>query len=165
MQAGCPFSCPCCCTPPHLSPYLQKKSSRLQMRIFLLNRLRYAWKYGMTSVIVYNIFFYFFFLIWKNKAHTLFHFNSAGMHFPSHDSQGYNLLQTWCSRGCSTNSLVINLFINSLTNKPFSSKSSKHHNSQTARAKALNIWYHVHHPCCVMCHTSHMSHVRWHHYS
>ena len=52
--------------------YHQKKSSRLQMRILLFNRLRYAWKDIMTSVIVYNVLFKVLmseaiFLSWKIK--------------------------------------------------------------------------------------------------
>ena len=49
---------------------------------------------------------------------------------------------------------------------PFSSKSSKHHNSKTVWSRDLKYWNNVHHPLCVMCHVScvmcHMSHVMCH---
>ena len=54
-------------------------------------------------------------------------------------------------RGCSTNTFVINWF----GEWSFSSKYSKHHNSQTARE--LKFWENVHPTPSVMCHVSHVS--------
>ena len=51
-----------------VTAYLQKKFSRLQMKIFLLNRLRYARAGRMTNVIAYNMFF---FIIWMSKGFLL----------------------------------------------------------------------------------------------
>ena len=39
---------------------------------------------------------------------------------------------------------------------PFSSQSSKHHNSQAVRARDLKLWENTNHPPCVMCHMSHV---------
>ena len=61
--------------------------------------------------------------------------------------------QTWCSRGCSTNTFVIHQLIHELTNSFFSSKSSRHLHSLTKWAK---FWEHVHFPPCV---TRQMSYV------
>ena len=44
-----------------------------------------------------------------------------------------------CSRGCSTNTVVINSFIKTVSKSPFSSQSSKHHNSQTVRARHMKF--------------------------
>ena len=53
-----------------------------------------------------------------------------------------------------------------MTEWPFSSQSSKHHNSQTIRARDLKFWHNDHHPLCVLCHMScvmcHVSHVTCH---
>ena len=54
----------------------------------------------------------------------------------------------------------------SVSQSSFSSQSSKHHNSQTLRARDLKFWHNDHHPLCVLCHmscvTCHMLHVTCH---
>ena len=61
-----------------------------------------------------------------------------------------------CSQACSTISIVTHW----LNNSSFVEISSKHHNSQTVRARDLTFWHNVLHPLCVMCHLSHvMCHV------
>ena len=70
--------------------------------------------------------------------------------------------------------------INWLSHSSFSSRSSKHYNSQTVRARELKFWENIHPTPCVMCHVScvmchmlfvtchlspvtcHLSHVTWH---
>ena len=48
----------------------------------------------------------------------------------------------------------------------FSSQSSKHHNSQTVRARDLKFWENVHPILCIICHmslvTCHLSPVTYH---
>ena len=68
-----------------------------------------------------------------------------------------NFKQTLCSRGSST----ITFVTRSLIQWPFSSKPSKHHYTQTVRARELTCWENVHppprvtwHMSCVMCHVS-----------
>ena len=46
------------------------------------------------------------------------------------------------------------LLIHSVSQWSFSLQSSKHHNSQTVRARDLKFWDNVHHPLCVTCHMS-----------
>ena len=50
--------------------------------------------------------------------------------------------QTRCSRGCSTNTFVMDWF----SQRSFSSRSSKYHKSQTGRARGLKFWENVHPP-------------------
>ena len=50
-----------------------------------------------------------------------------------------------------------------MSQSAFSSKSSKYHRTQTARARELKFWEYVHPPQHVTCHMSHdMSHVTCH---
>ena len=54
-------------------------------------------------------------------------------------------------------------FIYSVTHwVPFSSQSSKHHNSQIVRARDLKFLHNVHHPLCVMWHASNVTCHMWH---
>ena len=50
--------------------------------------------------------------------------------------------------------------INKVTQSSFSSKSSKYPHSQIVRARDLKCWDNVHHPLCVTCHLSHVTHQR-----
>ena len=63
-----------------------------------------------------------------------------------------NYYQTRCSRGCSTNTFVIN----SVSESAFSSKSPKYHKSQIVRAGELKFWENVspHNIWHVTCHVS-----------
>ena len=64
-----------------------------------------------------------------------------------------NFYQTQCSRSCSTNTPVID----SVSKWSFSSKSSKHHHSQTVGATNLKYWHNGHHcTCYVSCVTCHV---------
>ena len=65
--------------------------------------------------------------------------------------------QTLWIRGCSTNSLVINWFTDSLIESSFSSKFSRHHKFQTIRAWELTFWENFHPPPCVKCPMSHVT--------
>ena len=66
-------------------------------------------------------------------------------------------------RPCSTNTFVINSFIQSLSHWAFASKSSKYHKSQTQRDRELIFWENVQpsqHVTCYMSHvTCHVSHT------
>ena len=53
-----------------------------------------------------------------------------------------------------TPSSLIIWFIHSVIQSSFYSQSSKHHKSQTVRARYLHFWDNVHHPLCVTCHVS-----------
>ena len=57
-------------------------------------------------------------------------------------------------------------WIDSVNHWSFSSKYSKHHKSQTVRARDLQFWHNVNHLLCVMCQMSfvmcHMSYVTYH---
>ena len=57
------------------------------------------------------------------------------------------IYQTRCCGGCSTNTFVINW----LSQSSFSSRSLKHHNSQTIRARELKLWENVHPVSRVRC--------------
>ena len=77
--------------------------------------------------------------------------------------------QTWCSRGCYTNSFVLNLLFHQLSQRCISSKSSKYHNTKTVRARKLKFFKRMfisHKVSCVTCHMSrvmcHMSTVTCH---
>ena len=73
------------------------------------------------------------------------------------------ILHTWCSGGCSTNTVVIHYLTYSVSESPFSSKSSKHH-SQTLKARELKFWKNglPFHFCHVSCATFHRSGVIFH---
>ena len=47
--------------------------------------------------------------------------------------------------------------IESLTEWSFPSRSYKHHNAQTIRARELQFWENVHPTTCVSCHLSHVT--------
>ena len=58
----------------------------------------------------------------------------------------------------------LNYFLYSFIKSPFSSKPSKHHYSQTVRARELRIWENFYTPtrvtCLMLCVTCQVSHVR-----
>ena len=71
------------------------------------------------------------------KLEGIFHFFSATFY------------QTQCSRAVKKTSIT-----DWFSHRSFASKSSKHHNSQTIRARDLTFLYNVHHVSRVMCHIS-----------